>query len=88
LEYSDDYKYIFDNRNEDGYAADALDALWVKLGAGADYNLTQSAFIRAELLYGLRTANTYETDGIDKYEAENTRLGHGLTVKVGAGFRL
>jgi hypothetical protein len=33
-------------------------------------------------------ANAYENGGVEKYKAENTRLGHGLTAKVGAGFKL
>jgi len=88
LEYKDGRKYMFDERNEDGYAADALSALWVKVGGGADYYLTQSVYIRAELLYGMRTANGYEQGNVDNLGAEKTRLGHGLTVRAGAGFKL
>jgi len=88
LEYTYDRKYVFDDRNEDGYAASAFNTLWVKIGGGADYYLTQSVYVRAELLYGVRTANTYEDESKDKYSADGTRLGHGLTVRVGAGFKL
>ena len=88
LEYAYDRKYVFDDRNEDGYSASAFNALWVKIGGGADYYLTPSVYARAELLYGARTANTYEKDGKDKRNAEGTRQGHGLSVRVGAGFKL
>jgi len=88
LEYTDNYKYVFDDRNDDGYNASALGALWVKIGGGADYYFSASAYIRAELLYGIRTTNDYEQGNVDKYNADDTRLGHGLTVKVGAGFKL
>jgi len=88
LEYKSGRKYMFDERNEDGYAADALNALWVKVGGGADYYLTQSVYLRAELLYGIRTADGYEQGSVDKHDAEKTRLGHGVTVRAGAGFKL
>jgi hypothetical protein len=88
LEYTNDNKYLFDDRNKDGYAGSALSALWVKIGGGADYYLTQSAYIRAELLYGARPANAYEQGNVDKYDADGTRLGHGLTVRAGAGVKL
>jgi len=83
LEYKNEPEYVFDGNNNDGYTASAFSALWVKIGGGADFYLTPTAYIRAETLYGVRTANKVEKDGSDK-----TRLGHGLTVKVGAGFKL
>jgi len=87
LEYSN-RKYVFDDRNADGYSASALSALWVKIGGGADYYVTASAYIRTELLYGARTASSYEQGNVDKHDAYDTRLGHGLTIKVGAGVKL
>jgi len=88
FEYDDKRKYLFDGNNNDKYTASALGALWVRIGGGIDYNLTESAFLRAELLYGARTANTVEKDGMDIDGADGTRLGHGVEVRVGAGFRL
>jgi len=87
LEYADN-KYVFDDRNEDGKSASALGALWVKIGGGVDYYFSASAYIRAELLYGARLTNDYEQWSVDELGAEKTRLGHGLTVRVGAGFKL
>jgi hypothetical protein len=88
LEYANDNEYLFDGKNDDVYSASALSALWVKIGGGMDIDLTKSAYIHTELLYGARTANLVETDGINKNRAEKTRLGHGLTVKAGAGLKL
>lgn len=88
LEYTNDFEYLFDGNNDDGYTASALGALWVKIGCGIDFYFTKNAYIHAELLYGARTANSVETDGINKDRAEKTRLGHGLTVKAGAGLKL
>jgi TolB-like protein len=88
LEYAGGRKYVFDDRNEDGYSAGALSALWVKAGCGADYSVGSGAYIRTEALYGARTVTAYEKDGEKKYGAKKARLGHGLTARVGAGFRL
>jgi hypothetical protein len=88
LEYADGRKYVFDDRNEDGKNAGALGALWVKIGGGIDYYVTTIAYIRAELLYGMRMTNDYEQWCVDELGAEKTRLGHGLTIKAGAGFKL
>ena len=88
LEFSGDNKYVFDDRNEDGYSASALGALWAKIGVGADYYATPIAYIRVELLYGARTTNAYEQGCVDKNDADKTRQGHGLTAKAGVGFKL
>jgi len=88
LEYNNDNKYVFDDRNKDGYSTGDLSAFWVKIGGGMDYFLTQGAYVRAELLYGARTANGYEQGCVDKLDADKTRSGHGLTVRAGAGFKL
>ena len=63
--------------------ANELNALWGRLGAGADFNFKESVYLRAELMYGVRTSNAYEKEWMD----ETARLGHGLTAKVGAGIK-
>jgi len=83
LEYKNEPEYVFDGKNSEGYNASDLSAIWVKIGCGADFYITTTTYIRAELLYGARTANNVEKDGSDE-----TRLGHGLTIKAGAGFKL
>ena len=64
---------------------DELSALWFKGGAGVDIDMSRNAYLRAELLYGLRTANRLEQDNVDKSSAADakTRLGHGLTLRCG-----
>jgi len=57
--------------------AGELSALWGKAGAGLDFYLNKDVHIRSEVMYGARTVNAYER--------ENARLGHGLTVRLGAG---
>jgi hypothetical protein len=88
LEYEDKENYLFDGNSKDKYTASALGALWVRIGGGMDFHITRSAYLRAELLYGARTASTFEKDGKDMDGAEKTRLGHGLNVRLGAGMRL
>jgi opacity protein-like surface antigen len=61
-------------------------ALWFKLGAGADYAFTEHIFARLGLLYGLRLASKYEKD-FTKTMSADTRLGHGLDVKLAVGYR-
>jgi len=69
-------------------------ALWIKFGAGLDYNLTEKLFIRPTILYGIRLGNSNEDKEVkDAKDADPTGtyeslLGHGLTVKVNVGFRL
>jgi len=89
LKFADKPEYVFDGSNKNGYKASALNELWIKFGTGADFRLTPKAFILAEMLYGARMADRFETDRADKDEAGGRpRLGHGLTLKAGAGFKL
>jgi outer membrane protein W len=63
-------------------------ALWFKGGGGLDFALSDSLFLRAELLYGIRLKNTFEKDMIDSsYGIAEARLGHGLDVKLAIGYR-
>ena len=55
-------------------------ALWFKFGAGADYAFTDHIFARLGVLYGIRLANKREKN-------RDTRLGHGLDVKLAVGYR-
>jgi hypothetical protein len=83
VEYASQPEYIFDGLHAGGYEVNALRSVWVKIGAGIDLDVTRTAYLRAEALYGARTSNWFEMDN-----SEKPRLGHGLTVKAGAGFRM
>ena len=63
-----------------------------------DIALTEKMFFRSTLLYGIRLANKTEKDAADLYPdlfallgmpnvTADTRLGHGLTVNLGIGFK-
>jgi len=71
---------------------ESTSAVWFKIGGGADVGLGDRAYLRLELLYGVRTANEFEKVWKDE-EAErtglmvNAKLGHGVAVKVGVGVK-
>jgi uncharacterized repeat protein (TIGR02543 family) len=83
LNYASQPEYVFDGHSESGYTANALRAVWIKFGGGLDLDISENTYLRAEAQYGARTSNYFETDN-----SEKTRLGHGLTVKAGVGFRM
>jgi hypothetical protein len=79
-------EYAFDGGNG-RHAAGALSALWVKFGCGADFDLGETLYLRAELLYGVRMANDAEKEDA-KISGGGTPLpGHGLTFKAGVGVK-
>jgi hypothetical protein len=63
-------------------------AAWLKVGAGADFTLGNSAYVRVELLYGWRTANEYE-NSMENIIADDvkTRQGNGPDLKAGFGVK-
>jgi|GEM_PF-1212869 len=83
----DGYEEIFDGR--DGRTeSSGLSALWIRFGVGSDADISERLFLRGELLYGVRTANEHEKALKEQFRGDNTQLGHGLMVRVAAGFRL
>ena len=92
LKYSNGAEYAFDGASDGSGGtrpkSGDLSALWFKFGGGLDLDLNQSLYLRFGLLYGIRTANTLEKDGANTSLNAGTRLGHGLTFRAGAGFRL
>jgi len=80
-------EYPFDGTGGFPVKAGELSALWVKFGGGVDVGLSDVVYLRAELLYGLRTANTFEQNSTTyRNDADGKpRQGNGLTVKAGAG---
>jgi len=74
--------------------AGTLSALWFKFGGGVDVGLGDKTYLRAELLYGFRTASAFEKDCVVLYDTEfastedaQARQGSGLTLKVGVGVK-
>lgn len=85
-----------EHKNKDGNDAPGdFSALWFKFGGGGDFSLTEKVYLRLEALYGIRLANKAEADMEDFIKAKaqgvdidtKTLLGHGLTVKLGVGYK-
>jgi len=82
------------NVNGKPYSLPVWNSWFVNIGAGLDYRLFSSLFLRAELLYGFRLQTPYETDALEKVKkgvnASNPKL-HGLTsgptLSIAAGWR-
>jgi len=82
--------YVLDGKDKRPEAS-ALNATWGKFGVGADYSLNNRAYLRAELLYGLRGANAFEEDMAESEtsagEKAEAKSGAGIFLKIGAGLR-
>jgi opacity protein-like surface antigen len=62
---------------------------WFKFGAGADFPITKSFYIRTEFLYGFRPLIKEEKDWqayYEQYTDKATAVGHGPTLKLGLGY--
>jgi opacity protein-like surface antigen len=95
-----DYHICLSAKNKDGKDFKDADgnsrtgdfsAFWFKFGGGGDFALTKKIYLRLEALYGIRLANKDETDLKDEYKKRGvdakTLLGHGLEVKLAAGYK-
>jgi opacity protein-like surface antigen len=82
------------NADGDPYPLSVWNSWSVVIGAGMDYRVFSSLFVRAELLYGFRLQTPYETDALKKVKklanAPNPKLS-GLTsgpaLRIAAGWR-
>ncbi len=93
-----DYRLVLSAQDDNGAqhqnknlkdAPTDLSAFWFKAGAGLDVSLNDTLFLRGKVLYGLRLANTYETDAVDILKpGADPLFGHGITVEFALGYRL
>jgi len=86
-----DYAACLSMKDENGHSNDDAgdaSALWIKFGAGLDFSLSESMFLRSVLLYGIRMENKAESDLIKEAPGAESIMGHGLTIRVGVGFKL
>jgi len=69
-----------------------MSALWFKFGNGLDIDVGEKFYLRSELLFGWRTANSYEKDAVSTEKnygsAAKTASGSGLSIKLGLGLKL
>ena len=85
------------DKNGDPYPLSAWNALWINIGAGLDYNFTESLFLRSELFFGFRLPTGYEMGSLDMLKDKegpimlNDEKPRGLTgspsLKIGIGYR-
>jgi len=90
-----DYNVVFSAMDGNTVMTDAgdLSALWFKFGGGMDYSITNLMYLRFSALYGIRLPNKLEDTQKDmlKYLIDepgvsvDTRLGHGLTIRLAIG---
>ncbi|MDR2591651.1 MAG: hypothetical protein LBC59_02455 [Chitinispirillales bacterium] len=70
-------------------AAASLSSLWGKFGAGFDFAMGKSVYLRTEAVYGVRGSNAFEHFCVDNRPKDMGELeasyGTGLDVKVGVG---
>jgi len=73
---------------------DALNMFWVKLGVGADFNLSDKMYIRPSFLFGLNFGTKDNNDAVNSYKSsygsilDVTNIYSGLDIRVALGFRL
>jgi hypothetical protein len=61
---------------------------WIRLGASADFNLTEEIYLRPAALYGIRFNTTDEKDTLDLAKDNLSAIvGHGLEIRVAAGYK-
>jgi hypothetical protein len=70
--------------------ASTLSNFWFKLGAGIDFAMGKSVYLRGELVYGIRGANGFEQYCVDNKPDDvpsdlTTKMGSGLSIKIGVG---
>jgi len=82
------------DKDDKQYSISAWNSFWIDVGAGLDYNITSSLFLRGELLFGFRLPTSYEMGALEKVQnpplnVKNPNLT-GLTgspdLKIGIGY--
>jgi hypothetical protein len=96
LVYNRSKGQLAEDQDKDGkaYPLSAWNSLWIDIGAGLDYNITGSLFLRSELLFGFRLPTPYEMGALEVVKKQtnnqNPKIG-GLTgspaLKLGIGYR-
>jgi len=83
------------DKNNKPYPISAWNALWINIGGGGDFSLTNKLFLRGEFIFGFRLPTDYEMGALEVVKNPpmnviNPRLA-GLTgtpaFKLGLGYR-
>jgi hypothetical protein len=60
--------------------------LWIKLGAGADFFITEKLYLRPSFLYGINFGTSNDREVKDNNSKESS-FHHGLDIRAAIGFR-
>jgi hypothetical protein len=69
---------------------DALNKFWIKLGVGADFNLSEKLYLRPVILWGINFGTKDNNDAVDAAEKGGIDVStfyHGLDIRVALGFK-
>jgi hypothetical protein len=83
LSAKQDGEIIFDNplmRRE------YFNRLWIKFGAGADFNITEKLYFRPSLLYGINFGTSNDRE-VKNNNSKESSFHHGLDIRAAIGFR-
>ena len=82
------------DKNDNPYPLSAWNSLWINIGAGMDYFITNSLFLRGELIFGFRLPTAYENGALDLFKKQTndqnpklSGLTGGPSLKIGIGYR-
>jgi opacity protein-like surface antigen len=82
------------DKDGNSYPLSAFSAFWIDVGAGLDYNLTDSLFLRGELLFGFRLPTGYELGALEMAkkalslkDPSLAGLTGGPNLKIALGYR-
>ena len=83
------------DKNDKPYKLSAWNSIWVNVGLGADFFLTNSLFLRGEFTFGFRMPTTYEMGALEVVKQKPTNIKDpsmsGLTgtpsIKISIGYR-
>jgi hypothetical protein len=67
--------------------ADFWNCLWIKAGVGADFNLSETLYIRGEFLYGVKLNSKNDSDNAKYWAEQAGGVSNGPSLKIGLGYR-
>jgi len=84
------------DKNDNPYPLSVWNSFWIDVGAGLDYNLSNSLFLRGEALFGFRLPTRYEMGALEVVRKppmnvsnpKLTGLTGGPNIKIAIGYRL
>jgi len=80
-------KYDGDDVFEDSSdRAEFMNRFWIKLGGGADINISDQLYVRPSLLYGINFGTKLYRDMKDVHD-DFSSFHHGFDLRVAVGFR-